>query len=320
MGMFGADVVELRRLAVALRSHATEIDGQVAAPVTQLLRTSPWEGPDATNFRSDWDSRLSSSLRHAAVALREAGEILDRNADEQEKASISNGALSSTGQVDGQGSGSSSGYGTPTFGIAGSLVSEFGSSVSSGADLAQLTALGAAWTSPFISSLSTERSTDLATIAKSVDIADNLGRFDDLAAKAIKHADTLGKVAAGISFAGDFMQGYDHYTSSEGMGGVEAAARASAYSATKLAVNLAAAEGGKWVGAAIGTAVGGPLGGVIGGVLGSLLGPIIVDGVMGLAGDDQAYRAVSDFFVDGLVAAGSFVHTGLENIFSAWGS
>lgn len=84
--LYGADVDELRRLAkqfddgeARLRSALNSLDGP--------LRSSPWSGPAADRFRSDWTSQHSRSLAAAANLLGEAAVALRRNADQQQSAS-----------------------------------------------------------------------------------------------------------------------------------------------------------------------------------------------------------------------------------------
>lgn len=82
----GMDVGAVRQLASQFGAKADEID-QIASTLTTQLDGTAWIGPDATRFRSDWQSQHVAALRNVSNALREAQQTAMRNADQQEQAS-----------------------------------------------------------------------------------------------------------------------------------------------------------------------------------------------------------------------------------------
>ena len=86
MAMFGMDIAQVRTLATSLNTKAGEID-TIVNRVTSELQSTQWKGPDAENFRSDWNGALTKQLRNVAQQLRDASQRATRNANEQEQAS-----------------------------------------------------------------------------------------------------------------------------------------------------------------------------------------------------------------------------------------
>lgn len=101
--MIGANVGDLRSLAQSCERDATQLE----AVATALRGTSRavWLGSDAQSFYGQADSDLIPQLNRVAEALRTAGEVLRRNAAEQE-------ATSDT--LDGSGGSSIAGHGAPS--------------------------------------------------------------------------------------------------------------------------------------------------------------------------------------------------------------
>lgn len=87
MGLYGADVAQLRGLAALLRKEADAIERDVASALATTLRGSTWRGDDADSFRGVWTQRSMPQLRAVAGALREASGVVSRNAQEQDTAS-----------------------------------------------------------------------------------------------------------------------------------------------------------------------------------------------------------------------------------------
>lgn len=86
MGMYGADVAQLRALArqfddVADRLESTSVD------VSNSIKISAWVGPFAVSFRLSWDSAHRVKLGRASGVLRENALKLRKNADDQERVS-----------------------------------------------------------------------------------------------------------------------------------------------------------------------------------------------------------------------------------------
>jgi hypothetical protein len=99
MAMVGADVDQLRTLARNLIRSAERLES-MANEINGRLSATPWQGPDAGQFRSEWQGHSLSSIRGVVGALREAAALVERNADEQEQASSTTGAGGSLGPID----------------------------------------------------------------------------------------------------------------------------------------------------------------------------------------------------------------------------
>lgn len=102
MEMFGADVQELRQLSQHVTRTGEKFD-RAARDLTSALARSAWQGHDAQAFHDDWNGHLRASLVQAGVRLKEAGQSLVHQADEQERASSEGGSWS--GGSTGAGSG-----------------------------------------------------------------------------------------------------------------------------------------------------------------------------------------------------------------------
>jgi len=86
MGPLGADPDALRSLAGGLRSATRTVD-DLAVGLERRLRSAGWQGPDATNFATDWQRRLRPLLLELSDRWRRAAGALDRQAEEQIRAS-----------------------------------------------------------------------------------------------------------------------------------------------------------------------------------------------------------------------------------------
>jgi hypothetical protein len=95
MGMYGADVEQLRALARSFDSAATRLD-QNRMTVGNAIRIQAWVGPVAVRFRGEWDSVHSVKVAGAAARLRDAASVLRRNADDQDRTSTSDGGVVQT--------------------------------------------------------------------------------------------------------------------------------------------------------------------------------------------------------------------------------
>lgn len=85
MGTFvGADVEELRALAVELEAGAGELRDLSSELSGTIAAAESWQGPDATRCKDEWGTLAQSSIADVASALDTAGRIVRRNADEQE--------------------------------------------------------------------------------------------------------------------------------------------------------------------------------------------------------------------------------------------
>jgi uncharacterized protein YukE len=107
-GIHGADVEQLRALAQRAAKAAGELRSAATTVATQVEQ-SPWRGPDASRFRSDWSSRHAPGLAGLAGALDEASRTLVAQAADQERTSTDDGGGTggpgqSGGTDDGRGS------------------------------------------------------------------------------------------------------------------------------------------------------------------------------------------------------------------------
>ncbi len=84
--VWGLDVQQVRDLATNLDREADGID-QVLSKLTGVLNGTQWTGPDATQFRNDWQGAHSNALRRVATALRETAQLARANAAAQEQTS-----------------------------------------------------------------------------------------------------------------------------------------------------------------------------------------------------------------------------------------
>ncbi len=82
----GMDISAVRNLAQQFGAKADQID-EISRTLTSQLESTAWVGPDATRFRSDWQSQHVAALRNVSQALRDAQQAAMRNADQQEQAS-----------------------------------------------------------------------------------------------------------------------------------------------------------------------------------------------------------------------------------------
>lgn len=99
MGMVGADVDQLRTLARTLTQAADRLD-VATREVSGRLSATPWNGPDANRYRSQWQGESSALIRNVVDALRTAASTVERNATEQEQASCGGGSANLSGPFD----------------------------------------------------------------------------------------------------------------------------------------------------------------------------------------------------------------------------
>lgn len=82
----GMDVEAVRSFATQLNSDAGEIDNLITK-LSGQLSTVHWVGNDASRFTSDWDSSYRPQLQAVSNALRDAANVANANATQQEQAS-----------------------------------------------------------------------------------------------------------------------------------------------------------------------------------------------------------------------------------------
>jgi len=88
MAVWGLDVQQVRQLSSQLNQKASDIDS-ILSTLTNALSNTQWEGPDATQFRSDWSGQHTAALRQVGQALRDAANKASQNASAQEQTSNS---------------------------------------------------------------------------------------------------------------------------------------------------------------------------------------------------------------------------------------
>lgn len=88
MAVWGLDIQQVRQLSSQLNRQAETIQ-QSLSTLTAALNGTQWTGPDAEQFRNEWSSTHTASLRNVINALQEASQKAARNADAQEQASAS---------------------------------------------------------------------------------------------------------------------------------------------------------------------------------------------------------------------------------------
>jgi hypothetical protein len=79
-------VAELRRLADDFSRAAQKLD-DANRTLTHQLGFAPWLGPIADLFRGEWNNASSRQISAVSHALRDAARNVQRNADEQDRAS-----------------------------------------------------------------------------------------------------------------------------------------------------------------------------------------------------------------------------------------
>lgn len=86
--MWGADVAALRRLASALKSGGERCD-RATREIEAATARAGWTGPDAARFRQEWACAHRAALTRTGGILVGVGRELERQSDEQERASDS---------------------------------------------------------------------------------------------------------------------------------------------------------------------------------------------------------------------------------------
>ena len=86
-GFVGMDIDAVRALATQMNNNADQIQNLMNTMTTQLQNTN-WVGPDREKFLGDWQSTHVSQLNNVITGLQQASQDAQRNAGEQETASI----------------------------------------------------------------------------------------------------------------------------------------------------------------------------------------------------------------------------------------
>ena len=86
MAIEGMDLEQVRAFANQLNSDAEQIENIVNSLTSQLGNVQ-WIGNDASKFTSEWDSSYRPQLQSVSTALRDAANVANNNATQQEQAS-----------------------------------------------------------------------------------------------------------------------------------------------------------------------------------------------------------------------------------------
>lgn len=86
MAYLGQDVEQVKQMATQLNSKAGDIES-VITQLTSAVNGVRWDGNDAKQFKSDWQSQHVPQLRKVVDALRSASQAANRNAAEQQQTS-----------------------------------------------------------------------------------------------------------------------------------------------------------------------------------------------------------------------------------------
>ena len=84
MAFLGMDVEQVQNLSRQLDQKATDITNMIST-LNITLQSTEWKGPDADQFRNDWNSTLSQKLRQVSESLKQASQSASRNAREQQE-------------------------------------------------------------------------------------------------------------------------------------------------------------------------------------------------------------------------------------------
>ena len=84
--VLGMDIAAARDLVRLMNVDADSIT-QITSRLTQQLQSTPWYGPDAQRFNSDWSGQYVPALQRVVEALQANAAALGQQADDQETAS-----------------------------------------------------------------------------------------------------------------------------------------------------------------------------------------------------------------------------------------
>ncbi|WP_285727796.1 WXG100 family type VII secretion target [Psychromicrobium xiongbiense] len=90
--MLGADPASLQALARQMSASSALVDRVSTTLDATIRKPLRWHGPDAEAFTSRWSQTISPTLRDAVDLLQETSDVLERNAEEQIRASAIDGS------------------------------------------------------------------------------------------------------------------------------------------------------------------------------------------------------------------------------------
>lgn len=86
MAFVGMDIEQVQNLSRQLNQKASDIDN-IISTLNSTLQGTEWKGQDAEQFRNDWNSNLTNSLKQVSQALKDASQKASKNAQEQQNTS-----------------------------------------------------------------------------------------------------------------------------------------------------------------------------------------------------------------------------------------
>jgi hypothetical protein len=301
-GMWGADVMALEQLGRDLDGAAERL-ASIQNRLRVRIHASPWGGPDAERFGTDWDGVHRATLAAAETALRTAGETVRRNASEQLATSVAEGRV-------GSGAPGAPGGGDPvrdviqrlsactevvdtvvTFGVLSQFSPRWPAGTPGGMG-GQFRALG---------DMSLWERLKAGGNKENWVAKPNLGG-------ARGSWEAVGKWAGRAGVVLSFAEGaYGQWTSDADdptLSTTTKVARATVIGGTTAVGGWAGATGGAWAGAGFGLVLGGPAGAAVGGAVGGFVG--------GVAGSEVG-KEVGHLAVDGATKLGEALAPGLES-------
>lgn len=82
MGQLGADVEALDRLSKKFNEESEKIR-QAVSQITSQVQGVWWKGQDAEKFKGEWNGQYKAQLTKVADALKQIGEIVKKQAQQQ---------------------------------------------------------------------------------------------------------------------------------------------------------------------------------------------------------------------------------------------
>ena len=82
----GMDIGQVRGFSGQLSTSAGQIN-EIVSKLSAMLGNTQWVGPDAAQFRQNWDCVHVQALRRVVAELQEASQRARQNADDQETTS-----------------------------------------------------------------------------------------------------------------------------------------------------------------------------------------------------------------------------------------
>ena len=86
MAQLGADVEQLDQLARKFEQEAQQI-AQATQQISSQVNSTWWKGPDADRFKNEWEGTYASQLKKIAEALRQVGQVVRKQAQQQRQTS-----------------------------------------------------------------------------------------------------------------------------------------------------------------------------------------------------------------------------------------